>query len=232
MNDPHVVALLYRVEHGESVSYNEAEPLVHDEPAFRLKVEEKLARFEFRKHYATEEEAREVIEDYIRDWEFSACLENGPNSFRLKFQKAEIIDRNPTPDVIDLGLISLTGEAGQLSAKLILGFRSYPSPPSDIVVTPDVESMYQRYIRHHSGREGLESMAYFCLSMLEDPPSQTNSQEKIYTKKRKDAAENYQIDKDVLAKIGYLSSAKGGRTGARKREGVSNPLTNEERPIS
>ena len=229
MNDPHVVALLYRVEHGESFDYKEAKPLVCDKsPTFHLEVKDKQVRFELKEHYAAEEDAREAIEDYIRNWEFDACLKYGPESFRLKFHKAEIVDRNPTPGELSIRG-TLTGEPAKISGKLVLGFRNYPSPPSDIVVTPDVESMYRRYISHHSMSEGLESMAYFCLSMLEDPPSKPNSQERKYFKKRKDAAVNYQIDKDVLAEIGRLSSTKGGPLGARKKEGVADELTNEER---
>ena len=102
VNDPHVVALLYRVDHGKSVSYQDAEPLLLDEPAFRLEVKDGQARFELKEHYATQEDALKSVEDYIQNWEFDASLESGPGSFRLKFQKAEIVDRNPTPDVIDL----------------------------------------------------------------------------------------------------------------------------------
>ena len=45
MNDPHVVALLYRVEHDEAVDYSNAKPHVSDEPAFRLEVKDNQARF-------------------------------------------------------------------------------------------------------------------------------------------------------------------------------------------
>ena len=147
MNDPHVAALLYHVEHGESVSYEEAEPLVCDKsPAFRLAVKDKQVRFELKEHHATEENAREAIEEYIRAWEFHACLENGPDSFRLKFRKAEIVDRNPTPGVLHIRG-SLTGEASKISGKLVLGFRNFPSPPvgyQDRRRCPyDVRSVYE-----------------------------------------------------------------------------------------
>ena len=88
MNDPHVVALIYRVEHGDTVAYDEAAPLVREEQAFRLEVEDKRARFVLKDHYATEAEAREVIEEYIHIWEFDACLDRGPDFFRLRFHTA------------------------------------------------------------------------------------------------------------------------------------------------
>ena len=226
MNDPHVVALLYRVEHGESFDYKEAKPFVSDKsPAFRLEVKDKRVRFELKEHYATEEEAREAIEGYIRDWEFSACLEKGPDSFRLKFQKAEIVDRNPTPGVLSIRG-TLIGEPAKLSARLVLGFRKYPSPPSGIRIDADVRTMFERYMNYRRKREPLPGTAYFCLTTLE------NMMEKIKRNKessRKAASRYFQIDEEVLRKIGRLSSTKGGPAGARKGGGVSHDLTNEER---
>ena len=44
MNDPHVVALVYRVEHGEKVDYGNPPPLNLKTPEFRLT----MLRTEFR----------------------------------------------------------------------------------------------------------------------------------------------------------------------------------------
>ena len=224
MNDPHVVALLYRVDHGESVSYKEAEPLVLDEAAFRLEVKDNKARFELKEHYATHEDALKSLEDYIHNWESDACLENGPDSFRLKFQKAEIKDRNPTPGMLHIRG-TFIGEPAKVSGKLTLGFRSYPSPPSGIRINADVQTMFDRYMNHRRGREPLPGAAYFCLTMLEYIAEKIKQNQKS---NRKTASRYFQIDMKVLEKIGLLSSTKGGPTGARKGEGVSDDLTNEE----
>ena len=101
MNDPHVVALIYGIKHDDSVDYEEAEPFVREEPTFRLEVKDKKARFELKDHYAEESVARESIEEYIHVWEFDACLNNGPGSFKLRFDESEIEDRNPTPSVVE-----------------------------------------------------------------------------------------------------------------------------------
>ena len=53
MNDPHVVALIYRVEHGNSVDYREAQPLIREEQAFRVAVKDNQVRFELKDHYGT-----------------------------------------------------------------------------------------------------------------------------------------------------------------------------------
>ena len=60
-------------------------------------------------------------------------------------------------------------------------------------------------------------MAFFCLTVLENSAGG-----------RKAAARKYQIAKRVLGEIGYLCSEKGGPE-ARKAEGITKELTEEER---
>ena len=48
MNDPHVVALFYEIEHDIAVDYSDANPIDHEEPGFRLRMEDKRARVERR----------------------------------------------------------------------------------------------------------------------------------------------------------------------------------------
>ena len=221
MNDPHVVALLYRVDHTKSVDYSKAEPLVRDESTFRLEIKDNQARFELKEHYATEEDARNAIENYIRIWEFDACLENGPNSFRLIFERAQIEDRNPTPGVTNIRANIRSG-IPTMSAALTVGLPNYPEPPSGVNFNdPDVQTMYKRYMSYRQRNEPLASMAYFCLTCLENMTGQNKNRQKV-------AAKQYQIDKAVLNKIGELSSEKGGQ-GARKAVGVDKNFTNQER---
>ena len=216
MNDPHVVALIYGIEHGASVDYEEAEPFVLEEPAFRLEVKDKKARFELKDHYAEESAARESIEEYIRVWEIDACLNNGPSSFKLRFDESEIEDRNPTP-----GKVRVRAGIGvgcvAISASVTCRVCDYPSPPSGLAINPDVQTMYDRYMNYLQGREPLSGMAFFCLTVLENSAGG-----------RKASARKYQIAKRVLREIGYLCSEKGGPE-ARKAEGVTKELTQEER---
>ena len=48
MNDPHVVMLVYRIQHDDFIDYRDAEPFCQDEQGFRLSVAkgEGEARFE------------------------------------------------------------------------------------------------------------------------------------------------------------------------------------------
>ena len=216
MNDPHVVALIYRIEHGDSIDYSQAMPLIVDEPRFRLGIEDMRARFEFKAHYATAEQARDAIAGYIRVWEFDATLKRGsPDSFRLRFEKAEIVDRNPTPGAVRLSGC-FVGVAATGLAKLTVSAPNYPAPPSDLSINPDAETIYGRYMGYRQRREPLPGMAYFCLTVLEAAAGG-----------RKAAAGNYGIDVSVLAKIGDLTANRGGAQ-ARKAGGVATELSHDE----
>lgn len=220
MNDLHVVALLYQVNHDESINYRQAEQLIHEETNFLLEVKDNQARFEMKEHYATEKDARDSIENYIRNWESHACLERNSDCFRLEFEKAEIEDRNPTHGVKSLRANAKLG-ALKSSASLTIAAPRYPTPPSGVNFNnPDVQTMYRRYMDYHRGNEKLPGMANFCLTLLENMAGPKT--------RRKAAAEKFQISKKVLDKIAMLSSNKGGQD-ARKAEGIGKEFTNQER---
>ena len=215
MNDPYVVALIYHIEHDNSVNYEKTRPLFRDEPAFRVKVKDKKVCFKLKGDYATEAETRKSIDEYIRVWELDAGLRQGHDYFELKFDRAKIVDRNPTPGEIRVSAAS-TAETTD-SATVTEAPLDYPSPPSGLSIDPDIQTMYDRYMNHRRGYEPLPGMAYFCLTILE-----------YIAKTRKAAAQHFNISKRVLDKIGTLSSKKGGPE-ARKREGSDKDLTGPER---
>ena len=96
MNDPHVKAIHYFIEHDDSVDYRDAEPLVHEDDLFRIRTDRDEVILEPKSHYATEEEARSAVEGLVRRWEFEAALRAGSRSFRLSYARVEIIDRKPS----------------------------------------------------------------------------------------------------------------------------------------
>ena len=222
MNDPHVGALCYNVRHKESVDYGHAKPLTFENDQFVVQVEDGKARFELKEHFATEQKARESVKPFIDNWQFDAGLRRDPDCFLLDFDKAEIIDRKPTPGVIEVHAppnrfhFSFSSPEGTASPP------TYPPPPIGIDSShPDVKTLYVRYRRFREGREDLPSFAYFCLTVLEYPFTPPRKG------KRERAAASYNVDYAVLKSIGDLSSEKGG-SGARKRDGVDAPLTDEE----
>lgn len=220
MNDPHVVALTYKVEHDRSVDYSEAKRLAHEEQGFYVQIENEEVRFEFKEHYATEDAARAAIAPYIHRWEFDVSLRITPGRFKLSFKEPQIVDRSPTPGVANVSVHFRAGEP-TVRVTVVAVPPEYPSPPSDLRFDPDnpnVVTMFNRYKGHCEGKEPLASAVYFCYTML------TN-----YLCKDKDAAvRKYKIGKKVLNEISRLSSTKGGPEGARKAGGVAMSLTVEE----
>ena len=109
MNDPHVETLHYAVTHSESVAYDKAGPLEHEEPGFGVQIENLRARIRMKDHYPTAESARAAVEPFLRNWEFLAALRFGPDELAFRYESADIIERNPTP-----GNYVLHAEAGCL----------------------------------------------------------------------------------------------------------------------
>ena len=219
MNDPHVVALFYNIKHKKSVVYREAEPRDYEEANFSVRIEDKKVRFTMKAHYATREEAKEAVREYIDNWEFMAGLEGGPSVFKLVYRDAEIVYRDA-----EIGHHVL--EAGRLSVNFTLSeptitlTTSYPSPPqSGLKITPDVQSMYDRLMDYRSDPKRLPSMAAFCLDVLQESTGSKSPNKKV--------AEMYGIERAVIKKIARLSNNKGG-PDARKRVGINSPLTPEE----
>ena len=140
----------------------------------------------------------------------------------MKYGDARIEDRKPSPPgVVEIRGAQLGGELDcTLTARLTIGALSYPSPSSGLKITPDVQTLYDRYMGYRQGKEPLASLAYFCLTILERSTEKTNS--------RKVAAETYGVKLEVLKKIGHLSSEKGGQQ-ARKAVGKDEDLTTQDR---
>ena len=219
MNDPHVVALFYNIEHSAAVDYSDAKPLEHEEDNFSVRIENKKVCFTMKAHYATREEAKEAVREYIDNWEFTAGLRRGSDMFKLVYWKPEIEYRNVeighhvgAPDPVSLKFTT------SLKDSIIIA--PYPSPPqSGLKITPDVRSMSDRFAGYRLDREPLPSMAAFCLDVL-----QGSTRSKCPNKK---VVEMYGIELAVIKKIARLANNKGGPY-ARKRIGINSPLTPKE----
>ncbi len=222
MNDPHVVALNYRIEHHSSVHYDGASPLDHTEDAFEIHVERNNVRFAMKRHHATTSEALEAVEDYIRAWELLAALQYGPNEFKLVFDGAEIEDRDPTPGVVYVPVHDRISVSDQVTVHLSRG--EYPRPPSSrMEFSRDVTLMFDRYVGYRSHRGYLADTANFCLTILEKSVQRERGKSL-----RKSAAKQYDIGYKVLQELGRLCDHKGG-VEARKAKGIDHDLNAQER---
>ena len=167
MNDPHVVTLHYKVEHAFWIDYSKAGPLEFRERAFDVRVVDERVLFSMNDHFATEQKARDAVEDFIQGWKLDAALARGSGAFKLRFDNADIVDRNPTPGAIHARPhpIRVTVSLGQ--PQVTVSPRDFPELPSTrLTPSPDAESMFFRYAGYREGREPLATMAHFCLDVL------------------------------------------------------------------
>ena len=165
MNDPHVAALVYRLEHGSSKLYDEAKPLIHTTPEFTIRVDNGQARFEMKAHYATVEEAREVVEPFIQEWELDVGLKEGHGEFEFAYKDAELIDRNPT--IVAGGWGELTLPTPYVHGAGPPLRREYPAPPEGLCIDAVVALMYGRYKMVCQGRDTLAAAGYFWERAME-----------------------------------------------------------------
>ena len=219
MNDPHVEALIYRVEHGPTVNYERAEPLELVEQHFTVRIAANTATFTMKTHFTNAGDALAVIAPFVHAWELRVGLERGPDEFRLVYDRPEIIDRNPSPGSIRGNGVLAASKAAVLAGGVLTTHpASYPQPPMALSINPDVEVMYFRYMLYRQGRDLLGNMANFCLNVLEWSAK---------GHQRSAASKDYHVHLDVLNKLGALTAEKGGRE-ARKAKGIGKDFTSQE----
>lgn len=220
MREPHVVTLNYQLVPVERVTFaTQAAPVEAEAEGFTMRLAGDSLVVEMLAHRATEEEARAVVEPYLQAWEISHALAfGGEPDFCFEFVRGEIVDRDPpppeTPQTIEASA-SLHIRL-MLSATASVERGSLPAPPSSFVVDADVETLWTRWRTYREGREPLQGMAYFVLTVLA-----------MHGGRRK-AAARFGIAGPVLSTLGHLSSKTGDVTTARKADAAARPLTSQE----
>ena len=218
VNDPHVATLSYQIVTDEGLAFNAPPALRWQTAGFDVHLDEGMATFTMHDHYASQDDARCAVEPFIAAWEIQAAISWGLRGRELRFvyQGASVIDRSPDRDGI-YGTVSAERRIlWRVEANAVVSKPAYPDPPSEFVASPDVETMWNRFERYLQGREPLASMAYFCLTLLEQRAGGGRG-------KRREASRRYCVDFDVLNTLGELVSARGDASNARKADGW--PLT-------
>lgn len=225
MNDPHVDSLRYRLKTDKSLEFADPPPLTTETSNLRLRLERNVVTVWPKTHYSSAEDAQEAVEPYLRAWEISEAVRRGRQKFRFEYQSAEVVDRAPSSDIARTArhVVSNFDTVRSIS-RAVERSSSYPGPPQSFVVSPDVDTMWQRYEQCVQGREPLLSMAYFCLTVLETSarsvPGKGNNRDK--------ALRIYAIQDKVLDKLGELTARLGDDGTARKAGGAGRPLTSSE----
>ena len=216
MNDPHVKALIYAVEHDKSSDYSLAKTIEIEHSTFYLKLKDSEARFELKEHCPTRQQAQQAIRPFIQQWELRASLESGLGTFALRFKQAEIVDLKPTQGVNSIPYPPAAYHLAISSRKVTVS-RQYPQPPRERQMNldnPDVQTMLHRYMGYRRGREYLPSMAYFCCEVFA----------KRLGKDAKHSANKHKISHKLVKRVSSLASNKGGDQ-ARHQSGICQPLT-------
>jgi len=223
MRDPHVISLRYRVETDETTSYKTPPPVEYESPAFFLRLADGVLFARMTEHVSSIRSARVLVEEYLRAWELDTALRYGPGELRFVYEDAVVVDRNPpplgSPQVIELS--AFASSVATCSAKLHVARAKYPDPPKRFRISPDVETMWQRYQGYQSGREPLLAMAYFCFSLIRSRADTL-----------KQAAHQIAVDQEILRKLSELSSTRGDDATARKRERKRKPHPLSAREIA
>lgn len=217
MNDPHVKSLHYLLKTDSSLEFKDPPLLETESKEFQLKLENGELTAWPKVHYSSEAAAREVLGPYLQAWELYEAIQRGRRKMRFQYQSAVVEDRQPSTDSRSearhvtsyFDTLRSVVQQEQLS--------SYPGPPQNFTVSPNVETMWLRYEQHLQGREPILSMANFCLTVVEHSAQGTALKGNL----RKKAAQLYSIKLDVLDEIGRLAATRGNKLSARKVDGQS-----------
>ncbi len=120
-------------------------------------------------HHATAASAKAAVADFVRSWEILIGLNTGGgNPVRFEHEETEILDRDPPPDGLSLQT-KLVGRA-YASGTIRVEQHIKPEqliPSSQFAVSPDVETLYNRYVQYLKGREPLIAIhGNFCFTVV------------------------------------------------------------------
>jgi hypothetical protein len=220
MRDPHVTRLYFQITAEEGIAYRNPAPLSFTNNLGKFETQKQYLIVEPTEHFASEDEARTVIEAYLRSWEIEGDLAFDLGAIRFVFERAEVIDRNPPPPgshslIAGTARFAITG----MPVMLTITRSSFPPPPRLFRTSPEVLAAYQRWRNVRLGREPLPGMAYWLLTLVESMAGG-----------RRPAATTFNIEPGVLDTLGRLSSTRGDLTHSRKvKAGPAQDLTAAER---
>jgi hypothetical protein len=220
MNQSIVTSLYYELKLTTELAFDDPPPIEKELPEFKLILKDGQLEVIMKREVRTELEARNIAEPYLRSWELDLFLNSGRKEFWFDFKNSVAIDKNPASKegkVIHVGVGELILAAEEVTLRLTR--KNYPIPVFTLSNSPDVESLVKRYEGFVKRKEPLLSMAYFCLTVIESESENTLI-----------AAAKYNVDKNVLKKLGELTSKRGDMTESRKAKGRTSfePLSFKE----
>ncbi len=212
MNDPHVEVLHYRFKSEDPTDdFSDAQALSTIFGDFKVELKDQMLEARPQIHFPTPEEAKEALEPHLSAWEQNAALNPSRYRIHFEFDRADVVDRNPTPGVINVH--SAVSAVTSTNVILTRRLHAYPDPDNGFVSSDLTETMVRRFRDAQDGREGLTAMAYWALTVvIKQFGGKGNSG-------RRKAAIELQVDPDVLRKLGELTSDVDDPVRGRKAGG-------------
>jgi hypothetical protein len=203
VNDPHVLALRYRIERLRDISYPEAtEPEEYAFDTFTVTRTGYSATGTLLTHFATDDEAREHIEPILRAWERADAFTRGSPEFRFDYESVDVIDRAADPGATTKELRALVRATASVGVDLHVQRAAFPKPPDrPLALTPDAETLWNRWLGFLANREPLSSFAYFVHTVV------------CLNRSEREAASALGVAGNVIETLRTVSSYAGGRKG-------------------
>jgi len=211
--------LIYRVTEKEGVNYSNQSTIEIDNEYFRGKLENGILTIEMKISFNSSNEAKILVDKYLRSWEIYSGLiyQKDVLGFTLNtISSIEIADHKngKPPEIIEYFEEFIYSSD---SINFQSEYEEYPKPTDSFTTSPDVETLWYRFKEYLENREPLLSMAYFCITFLENKAGN-----------RRSAASQYGIEFDILENIGELSSTRGDVRNARKAKSLQGKLKHSE----
>lgn len=211
MRDPHVEKLVYKLNQDEVVNYKDPKPVEKELDDFRIKLVDGILNIKMKNHCSSVNEARQVVEPFLRAWETDAFLKSGNNNFHFEFNDSNVIDRDPPgQEETVISIKDMSAQVSMSATMVTISYQNYPQPPTYVELSPDAESLASRYRNYRNDKELLVNVAYFCKTLIESRPN------KIVSNK-------------ILSNLGNFSTHRSDENRARKYKLPKKKLSSKER---
>lgn len=189
-------------------------PTVVETNGFRVTLEHPkplmngIATVEMIRDVSTIDEARAIVEPYLQGWEIQALIDHvakhNDTQRPLRFEYAGADVENPAEG---------NGLAILASPGTCFTYSSHMPAPTTFTTSPAVKAMWLRWLNYDEEREPLPSMAYYCLTKIDQ----------LAGGNRRQAASISRIDFAVLSRLGKLVSVGGDDHERRKASAATQP---------
>lgn len=190
-----VAYLRFRARPGPNVRFIDPPPYEFEGGGFRGRLERDTLTLYPLGTFIDRNEALAAAIPLVRAWEIDAGLKNRGAAILFEHEYTAL-----DGEAASLAMLRATA-----TADVERQLREFPPAPADMAGSPEAEELFRRYRLFREGREPVQSVAYACLTKLEDSAGGP-----------KGVTERYKISANVLEKWGKLASRPADPFAPRK----------------